>query len=340
MNQPGRAVATVIAVVDDLMFSSKIRAAATAAGVTVQFARSRDAALAASREQRPALVVLSAGAHGYKGTLHHQLAAVVEFIHTATLLHDDVVDESDMRRGRRTANAEYGNAASVLVGDFLYSRAFQMMVGVGSMRVMSVLADATNAIAEGEVLQLTRAHDLNLWCAGGLAALNGGGPGSDELPPLKAFGQQAGFQAGLNAAVASLAALYERLGSGEGQLVEISAQECITSILEMTFEFLPYMGLVASRLGQKPIQPLDFLNSIDFTPVVFNMLTLKGIYGREMYETWYRMSVMVTSGLDIRPVITHELSSRDFEEGFAIAASGVSANVCADAFASNDWLGM
>ena len=108
-----------------------------------------------------------------------------------------------------------------------------------------------------------RAHDLNLWCAGGLATLNGGGPGSDDLPPLKAFGQQAGFQAGLNAAVASLAALYEGLASGEGQLVEISAQECITSILEMTYEFFPYMGLVASRLGQKPIQPLDFLECKD-----------------------------------------------------------------------------
>jgi len=107
------------------------------------------------------------------------------------------------------------------------------------------------------------AHDLNLWCAGGLATLNGGGPGSDDLPPLKAFGQQAGFQAGLNAAVGSLGALFERLSSGEGQLVEISAQECIASILEMTFEFLPYMGLVASRLGQKPIQPLDFLECKD-----------------------------------------------------------------------------
>jgi octaprenyl-diphosphate synthase len=103
---------------------------------------------------RPAVVLLSAGAFGYVGKGHHELAAVIEFIHTATLLHDDVVDESDMRRGSRTANAEFGNAASVLVGDFLYSRAFQMMVSVGSMRVMSVLADATNAIAEGEVLQL------------------------------------------------------------------------------------------------------------------------------------------------------------------------------------------
>jgi len=112
---------------------------------------------------RPALVLLSAGACGYPGRPgeagHHELAAVVEFIHTATLLHDDVVDASDLRRGRGTANAEFGNAAAVLVGDFLYSRAFQMMLSVDSMRVMRVLADATNTIAEGEVLQLMNCHD-------------------------------------------------------------------------------------------------------------------------------------------------------------------------------------
>jgi octaprenyl-diphosphate synthase len=108
---------------------------------------------------RPALVILSAGAFGYQGTYHHQLAAVVEFIHTATLLHDDVVDASALRRGRPTANALFGNAASVLVGDFVYSRAFQMMVEVESMRVMQVLAEATNVIAEGEVLQLMNCHN-------------------------------------------------------------------------------------------------------------------------------------------------------------------------------------
>lgn len=111
---------------------------------------------------RPALVLLSAGAFGYHGTHHHELAAVVEFIHTATLLHDDVVDESSLRRGKATANAMFGNAASVLVGDFLYSRAFQMMVGVNSLRVMEVLADATNTIAEGEVLQLLNCHDPDI----------------------------------------------------------------------------------------------------------------------------------------------------------------------------------
>ncbi len=111
---------------------------------------------------RPALVLLSAGCLGYQGVAHHELAAVVEFIHTATLLHDDVVDESDLRRGRETANALFGNAASVLVGDFLYSRAFQMMVCVNNMEVMQILSDATNTIAEGEVLQLLNCHDPDI----------------------------------------------------------------------------------------------------------------------------------------------------------------------------------
>ncbi len=110
---------------------------------------------------RPALVLLAANAFGVQGSAKHELAAVIEFIHTATLLHDDVVDESSLRRGRKTANAEFGNAASVLVGDFLYSRAFQMIVDAGSLRVMKVLADATNVIAEGEVLQLLNVHDAD-----------------------------------------------------------------------------------------------------------------------------------------------------------------------------------
>ncbi len=111
---------------------------------------------------RPALVILSAQAFGYQGKQHHDLAAVVEFIHTATLLHDDVVDESELRRGRETANALFGNAASVLVGDFLYSRAFQMMVEANDMRVMQTLADATNVIAEGEVLQLLNCNNADV----------------------------------------------------------------------------------------------------------------------------------------------------------------------------------
>lgn len=108
---------------------------------------------------RPLLVLLAAHAGGYDGRRHCDLAAIVEFIHTATLLHDDVVDASDLRRGRETANAIWGNEASVLVGDFLYTRAFEMMVEVGSMRIMEIMAQTTNTIAEGEVMQLLNCHD-------------------------------------------------------------------------------------------------------------------------------------------------------------------------------------
>ncbi|MFG5407852.1 polyprenyl synthetase family protein [Piscinibacter sakaiensis] len=117
---------------------------------------------AGGKRIRPRLVLLFSDALGFDGPERFELAAIVEFIHTATLLHDDVVDESELRRGRQTANALFGNAASVLVGDFLYSRAFQMMVSLNRMRVLDVLADATNVIAEGEVLQLMNMHDPDL----------------------------------------------------------------------------------------------------------------------------------------------------------------------------------
>lgn len=117
---------------------------------------------AGGKRLRPALLLLTSGALGCTHPNRHALAATVEFIHTATLLHDDVVDESTMRRGRATANESFGNAASVLVGDFLYSRAFQIMVECNSMRVLSILSQATNVIAEGEVLQLMNMHDASL----------------------------------------------------------------------------------------------------------------------------------------------------------------------------------
>jgi len=126
---------------------------------------------AGGKRLRPALLLLCCGALGFKGEQRFNMAAVVEFIHTATLLHDDVVDDSDLRRGAPTANARFGNPASVLVGDFLYSRAFQMMVDANSMRIMQVLADATNIISEGEVMQLMNMHNAALDEAGYLQVI-------------------------------------------------------------------------------------------------------------------------------------------------------------------------
>ncbi|WDE04905.1 octaprenyl diphosphate synthase [Thalassomonas viridans] len=114
---------------------------------------------AGGKRMRPLLTVLAARALNYRGQDHAMVAAIIEFIHTATLLHDDVVDESSMRRGRETANAMFGNSASVLVGDFLYTRSFQMMVKLNNMRIMEILSDATNIVAEGEVLQLMNCND-------------------------------------------------------------------------------------------------------------------------------------------------------------------------------------
>ncbi|MGY8811941.1 MAG: octaprenyl diphosphate synthase [Pseudomonadales bacterium] len=116
---------------------------------------------AGGKRLRPLVVLLSARACGMSDPRQHSLAAIIEFLHTATLLHDDVVDTSDLRRGRSTANALWGNAPSVLVGDFLYSRAFEMMVTLGDMQIMRILANATNVIAEGEVLQLSKVRDAN-----------------------------------------------------------------------------------------------------------------------------------------------------------------------------------
>ncbi|MFQ6289654.1 octaprenyl diphosphate synthase [Yersinia enterocolitica] len=111
---------------------------------------------------RPMIAVLVARALGYQGTKHITVAALIEFIHTATLLHDDVVDESDMRRGKATANAAFGNAASVLVGDYIYTRSFQMMTSLESLRVLTLMSDATNVIAEGEVLQLMNCNNPDI----------------------------------------------------------------------------------------------------------------------------------------------------------------------------------
>jgi octaprenyl-diphosphate synthase len=154
--------ATLQLVASDMAEVDKVIATRLDSGVPLVAQVSQYIISAGGKRLRPALLLLMCGALGYQQPQRFNLAAVVEFIHTATLLHDDVVDESALRRGRSTANEVFGNPASVLVGDFLYSRAFQMMVDSGQMRVMEVLAEATNVIAEGEVLQLMNMHDPSL----------------------------------------------------------------------------------------------------------------------------------------------------------------------------------
>ncbi|MGH8272786.1 MAG: polyprenyl synthetase family protein [Gammaproteobacteria bacterium] len=155
---PNLAVISAIAA-DDLAAMDRFIRARLASDVALVNELANHIVASGGKRLRPLVVLLAAHAAGYTGEQHINLAAVVEFIHTATLLHDDVVDGSERRRGRQTANALWGNAPSVLVGDFLYSRAFQIMVAVERMRVMAVLADATNAVAEGEVLQLMHCND-------------------------------------------------------------------------------------------------------------------------------------------------------------------------------------
>lgn len=158
---------------------------------------------AGGKRLRPAMLLLVAKALGYQGQYHHEMAAVMEFIHTATLLHDDVVDESTMRRGRPTANQSFGNPASVLVGDFLHSRAFEMMVATGNIRVMQVVAAATNIIAEGEVQQLINMHDASLNEAGYLQVIR-----SKTAKLFEASTQVGAILAGADAALEQAAAVY------------------------------------------------------------------------------------------------------------------------------------
>jgi octaprenyl-diphosphate synthase len=153
---------TLSIVDDDMVEVDRVISKRLLSGVPLVSSVSQYIIRAGGKRLRPVLLLLCCGALGYKGDQRFNMAAVVEFIHTATLLHDDVVDESDLRRGRATANAKFGNPASVLVGDFLYSRAFQMMVDGQNMRIMHVLADATNVIAEGEVMQLMNMHNSAL----------------------------------------------------------------------------------------------------------------------------------------------------------------------------------
>ena len=199
---------------------------------------------AGGKRLRPALVLLSAGALGYRGVLHHELAAIVELIHTSTLLHDDVVDESDLRRGRETANALFGNAASVLVGDFLYSRTFQMMVDIDDMRVMRVLSNATNVIAEGEVLQLMNCHDANVDEASYLQVIR-----YKTAKLFEAAGQ-------LGAIIAGASAQTERCMADYGMHLG-TAFQLIDDVLDYSGDFLKTGKNIGDDLAEgKPTLPL------------------------------------------------------------------------------------
>jgi octaprenyl-diphosphate synthase len=197
---------------------------------------------AGGKRLRPALLLLACGALGYRGEKRLELAAVIEFIHTATLLHDDVVDASDLRRGRTTANAAFGNAAAVLVGDFLYSRAFQMMVELDDMRVMQVLAEATNTIAAGEVMQLMGSHD----------------PEVDEARYLEVIRRKT---AKLFEAAGRLAAVLARSEGLEPRLAEYGRH--VGTAFQLVDDVLDYGGDLGKSLGDdlaegKPTLPLIY----------------------------------------------------------------------------------
>ena len=197
---------------------------------------------AGGKRLRPALHLLATGALGYRGDNRFELAAVIEFIHTATLLHDDVVDASELRRGRQTANAAFGNAAAVLVGDFLYSRAFQMMVGIGDMRVMEVLAEATNTIAGGEVMQLMGTHD----------------PDVDEARYLEVIRRKT---AKLFEAAARLGAVLAGKPEFEERLAEYGRH--VGTAFQVIDDVLDYSGELGKNLGDdlaegKPTLPLIY----------------------------------------------------------------------------------
>ena len=204
MSAPASSTSAALALVaDDMREVDKVIAARLGSSVALVGEVAQYIIQAGGKRLRPALLLLMSGALGYRDVRRFNLAAVVEFIHTATLLHDDVVDGSTLRRGHATANENFGNPASVLVGDFLYSRAFQMMVQTGDMRVMEILADATNVIAEGEVQQLVNTHDASLTEAGYLEVIR-----SKTAKLFEASARLAAVLAGSNALVEQACANY------------------------------------------------------------------------------------------------------------------------------------
>jgi octaprenyl-diphosphate synthase len=217
---------------DDMNAVDRVISASLQSDVELVSQVSEYIVMSGGKRLRPVIVLLAARAFGYRGEDHVRAAAIIEFIHTATLLHDDVVDSSALRRGKDSANTVFGNQASVLVGDFLYSRAFQMMVDIGQMRVMQILADATNTIAAGEVMQLMNVHDpdtsedayrqviyrktARLFEAGAqIAAVLAGRNAADEAA-MVAYGQNLGMAFQLIDDALDFSASREELGKNLG----------------------------------------------------------------------------------------------------------------------------
>ena len=244
---------------------------------------------------RPALLILVAGACGYSGRAHHELAAVVEFIHTATLLHDDVVDDSSMRRGKATANSTFGNPASVLVGDFLYSRAFQMMVSVRDMRVMEVLADTTNTIAEGEVLQLMSINNTDVTEDEYLRVVR-----SKTAKLFEAAGRLGGIVSGMQADTEEALALY---GSHIG-----TAFQLVDDILDYSGE-LEHTG---KNIGD------DLAEGKVTLPLIFTMRN-----GSAQQQECVRKAVLSPTGTDFEAVAAavRECGALDYARTQAVGES-------------------
>ncbi len=253
---------------------------------------------------RPALVLLSAGVFAYEGDKHIELATIIEFIHTATLLHDDVVDASLLRRGRSTANQRWGNEASVLVGDFVYSRAFQMMVKIDSMRIMDILSEATNTIAEGEVQQLLNRHDPETTEARYLQVIH------DKTAKLFEAAAQ------LGAVICGRSAKEEQAMAAYGKCLGVAYQ-----LIDDVFDYSATAEELGKNIGD------DLAEGKPTLPLLYAMW-----HGSETQATLIRQAIE-TGGLDNIDAIKKAIESTD-AIGYTAQLAGQAANKAINALAS------
>lgn len=254
----------LVLISDQLLGVDQVINARLSSGVPLVAQVSKYIISAGGKRLRPSLLLLICGALGVKSDEKLTLAAVVEFIHTATLLHDDVVDDSTLRRGNPTANQTFGNPASVLVGDFLYSRAFQMMVDIGNMRVMDILSDATNVIAEGEVLQLMNMHDASLSEASYLHVIR-----SKTAKLFEASARLGAILANADAATEEACAVYgQALGTAFQIIDDVldytgSAEQMGKNLGDDLREGKTTLPLIAAMQRAKPHEALRIRNAIE-----------------------------------------------------------------------------